>query len=122
MKPVYLKTKQGKAGTFTDGPNVWKVNSLLHHVADQDLEPFDLPLCAIHIGEKVWETGDMSVKQFVIHWRRASKADLKYPVIMDADGFIMDGWHRVAKALFLGMSTIKAVRFDETPDHDYTND
>jgi len=34
---------------------------------------------------------------------------------LDPDGFIMDGWHRVVKALVEGRQTIKAVRFETLP-------
>ena len=46
-------------------------------------------------------------------------ADLGYPIILSADGSVMDGMHRVAKAVLLGRATIEAVRFsvDPEPDH-----
>ena len=49
-------------------------------------------------------------------------ADMSYPIIMDDEGFIMDGWHRVAKALLEGRETIKAVRFENTPAPDYVKE
>ncbi len=46
-------------------------------------------------------------------------ADLAYPIILAADGVVMDGMHRVAKALRAGMTDIEAVQFntDPPPDH-----
>jgi hypothetical protein len=117
-KPVNIETDL-TGHDFTWGKRVWKITSLIQHVKDQGLEVFDLPLCGINLSTSVWETGDVSVKSFVKHWKRANETDLKYSVILDDDGFIMDGWHRVAKALFLGYSTIKAVRFDKTPICDF---
>jgi hypothetical protein len=40
-------------------------------------------------------------------------------VILSSDGRVMDGMHRVCKALLLGHDTIDAVRFlhDPEPDH-----
>jgi len=46
-------------------------------------------------------------------------ADLSYPIILAADGSVMDGRHRVAKALREGRSTIDAVQFAEDPPPDY---
>jgi hypothetical protein len=45
--------------------------------------------------------------------------DLSFPIILGADGRVMDGMHRVAKALLQGRSEIEAVRFqvDPEPDH-----
>ena len=46
-------------------------------------------------------------------------ADLAFPVILSSDGRIMDGMHRVCKALLHGHTHITAVRFaaDPPPDH-----
>jgi hypothetical protein len=41
---------------------------------------------------------------------------LSHPIILDEDGVIMDGRHRVMKALLTEQKTIKVVRFDENPD------
>ena len=45
--------------------------------------------------------------------------DLARPIILGADGRVMDGMHRVAKAILEGNATIKAVRFLKEPDPDY---
>jgi hypothetical protein len=118
-KPVNIETDFKGLGTFTDDGRVWKITSLIHHTKEQNLEVFDLPLCTINLATTVWEFNDLKVINFARHWKRASEVDLDNPVILDDEGFIMDGWHRVAKALFLGLPTIKAVRFDRTPDCDY---
>ena len=121
-KPDYKPVEISIAGdcatnTFSDGGKVWRVLSLIHHA--KDLEPFDLPLSCINLATTTWEGDTKTIKGFAGHMKRVNEADLKYPVIMDDDGFIMDGWHRVAKALVLGLATIKAVRFDKTPPCDY---
>jgi hypothetical protein len=115
-KPVNIDTDFDGLGLYIEGNKRWKVESLVF--ASKDLEPFDLPLSAIMIGTQVWEN-KMSVKQFAMHWKRCLDTDPENPVIMDDDGFIMDGWHRVARALAEGRETIKAVRFDKTPNCDY---
>ncbi|MGF1725542.1 hypothetical protein [Photobacterium nomapromontoriensis] len=48
-----------------------------------------------------------------------NKADLTYPIIMCRDGRIMDGMHRVCKALLTGASTVKVVQFSEYIKPDY---
>jgi hypothetical protein len=48
-------------------------------------------------------------------------ADLSFPVIIGADGLVMDGMHRVAKSLLLGMSTVRAVQFVEQPSPDHVS-
>jgi hypothetical protein len=52
--------------------------------------------------------------------KRVMDADLSYPVILHPDGWLMDGFHRVARALREGRDIIPAVRFTAealpTPD------
>ncbi len=51
--------------------------------------------------------------------RRIWDADLQYPVILSAEGWLMDGSHRIIKAVALGLPTIKAVRFATNPEPDH---
>lgn len=44
---------------------------------------------------------------------------VRYPVILSADGRLMDGGHRIAKAWLSGATTISAVRFTTDPEPDY---
>jgi hypothetical protein len=53
------------------------------------------------------------------HARRIMAADLAYPVVLAADGHLMDGGHRVAKAWLAGETEIAAVRFEITPVPDW---
>ena len=46
-------------------------------------------------------------------------ADLSFPVIIGADGLVMDGMHRVAKSLLLGKPTVRVVQFVEQPSLDH---
>lgn len=102
--------------TYSHNGKVWTVTNLIARA--KDLEPFDLPLAAIYLGTEVW-TPEGSPFGLAYHMRRALDVDTNYPVIMSEEGFIMDGWHRVLRALIDGKPTIKAVRFNKTPPHDY---
>ena len=102
--------------TFTDGDDVWYVTNLIERA--KELVPFDLPLAAIYSGSEVWSPVS-SAYDLAKQMRRVLDVNTDYPVILDARGFIMDGWHRVTRALVDGKATIKAVRFDKTPAPDY---
>lgn len=72
----------------------------------------DVPLGHLNI----YHTYDnLSLREMVTHMRAVHDANLQYPIIMDEDGDIMDGRHRIMKAMLTGQHTIKAVRFDENP-------
>ncbi len=102
--------------TYSSDGKVWTVTNLI--ARSKDLEPFDLPLAAIYSGSEVWAPVG-SAYGIAHHVRRALDVNTEYPIILCQQGFIMDGWHRVLRALIDGKTTIKAVRFAETPPHDY---
>ena len=102
--------------TYSSDGKVWTVTNLIARA--KDLEPFDLPLAAIYSGTEVW-TPVGSAYGIAHHVRRALDVDTSHPIIMCQQGFIMDGWHRVLRALIDRKTTIKAVRFAETPPYDY---
>ena len=102
--------------TCSSDGKVWTVTNLIARA--KDLEPFDLPLAAIYSGTEVW-TPVGSAYGIAHHVRRAVDVNTEYPIILCQQGFIMDGWHRVLRALIDGKTTIKAVRFVETPPYDY---
>lgn len=53
------------------------------------------------------------------HIRLIEAADLAFPIILSANGEVMDGRHRIAKAAVANRDTIECVQFevDPPPDH-----
>jgi ParB-like chromosome segregation protein Spo0J len=49
------------------------------------------------------------------------EVDVAYPIILGPDGRVMDGMHRIARAMLEGKSTIPAVRLERLPEPDYCN-
>ena len=82
-----------------------------------------VPLAEIReIDEPYWHgPGDPvpTCRNILEHARLIQAADLTYPVVLSADGGLMDGMHRVLKALMLGRGVIDAVRFEEDPAPDF---
>ena len=60
-----------------------------------------------------------TVRRIIEHIRLIQEVDLSYPIILGSDGRVMDGMHRIARAMLEGHSTIEAVRFEDDPDPDY---
>ena len=58
-------------------------------------------------------------RQVAMHAQRIYTADLTYPIILSAEGYLMDGGHRLAKAWLMGLTEIQAVQFVEDPAPDY---
>ena len=53
------------------------------------------------------------------HIRLMDEADLSFPIILSSSGAVMDGMHRVAKAVLRGRKVIEAVRFEHDPEPDH---
>ncbi|WP_221406887.1 hypothetical protein [Empedobacter brevis] len=51
--------------------------------------------------------------------RLVNKADLVYPIIICPDGKLVDGMHRVVKALLEGLTSIQAYHLPVLPEPDY---
>lgn len=98
---------------YRSGDNYWVVSRLIQYVKEQDYPVFDLPLAGICIEDVPWDL--TSFKDFVHHANRTIDADLNHPIILDDNGYIADGWHRVAKAIINGKKTIKAIRIQRMP-------
>ena len=60
----------------------------------------------------------ITLREMVMHMKTVQSADLNFPIILDEDGELMDGRHRIMRAMLEGRETIKAVRFDENPSPD----
>ncbi|CAB4123357.1 hypothetical protein UFOVP40_27 [uncultured Caudovirales phage] len=64
----------------------------------------------------VWHSYDkLTLRDMVMHMKAVNAADLNYPIIIDEDGELMDGRHRLMKAMLNGVDTVKVVKFEENP-------
>ncbi len=52
------------------------------------------------------------------HAKRIAEASFEHPVILSAEGYVMDGMHRICKAYLLGLKTVQAVQFSQNPEPD----
>lgn len=97
----------------------WDVDRLVHLTAHFPVRA--VPLAAIREidGPVFGEDEPPTWRAFVAHAQLMEAAELRYPVILAADGAVMDGMHRVARALRDGHPSIDAVQFSEDPPPDY---
>ncbi|MBI1326241.1 MAG: hypothetical protein GC136_01205 [Alphaproteobacteria bacterium] len=104
--------------------HVWDVNRLVEEV--KGLPIIDVPLSEIaELDESYWhEEGGWKkpiARDIALHAKLIYETDLAYPIILHADGRIMDGMHRCCKALILGHKTIKAIKFEQDPAPHFIN-
>jgi hypothetical protein len=99
----------------------WNVRHLVE--LSRDLPREWVPLSAIReLDEPYWSnegTQILTCREVVDHARLMLDSDLAFPIILSSDGRIMDGMHRVCKALFENRTEIEAVRFVHDPAPNY---
>jgi hypothetical protein len=103
-----------------DGLDAWDVDRLVE--LSRDLPITDVDVSTIGDVDAVYwfdETNTPTVRRVVEHVRLIEEVDVEYPIILGPDGRVMDGMHRIARALLERRTTIRAVRFEHIPEPDY---
>src|SRR3954453_2359364 len=91
-------------------------------VLARDLPVREVPIASIaEFDQDCWFSANSppTCKAVAEHARRIYEADLSHPIILAADGGLMDGGHRIARAWLLRRATIAAVQFPNDPTPDY---
>ncbi len=103
------------------GLDAWDVDRLIR--LSSGLPVIAVPLDEIgEVDTAYWAApgaGYPTVREIVGHLRLVLDVDPSHPVILGGDGRVMDGMHRIARALLEGRTEIPAVRFPTIPDPDY---
>jgi hypothetical protein len=99
------------------GLKAWDVDRLV--ALSRDLKPELVPVASIRELDLPYWGEPMTCRSVAEHARLITAADLTHPVILSSDGRVMDGMHRVLKALTAGESHIRAVRFFTDPEPDF---
>lgn len=92
------------------GRHSWSVARLFELA--RNLPVMDVPLNHLSV---YYTYEKLTLREMVMHMKAVNDADIDKPIILDEDGELMDGRHRLMKAMLTGAETIKAVRFDENP-------
>ena len=94
----------------------WYVTSLIEASKDKsNTIEFDLDTWSLQLSRDTWHI--QSMYDFVTHVKQMQDADMNYPILLSEDGVILDGWHRLAKAITTGQRYIKAIRFKKDPPY-----
>jgi len=114
MQTLYEEWLQ--KNTYEDGRKVWYADTLIKAAKG-------LPVKSMPINNKLLDTKiHWQLKTFFdlkSHMDRMNKAELKYPVIVGPKDHIVDGYHRLMKAIQLNKTSIKYVKLDKMPPHDF---
>ncbi|MDQ2749561.1 MAG: hypothetical protein M3Y44_08545, partial [Actinomycetota bacterium] len=94
----------------TAGFDAWDVDRLIALAAGTS--PIDVPIASIHEIDSVYwyDHGYLpTVRSVAEHARLIWQVDMSWPILLSHDGWVMDGMHRVARALLDGAATVQAV-------------
>ena len=116
--PLVISIPKLWNGTGDQWNSKWNIARLI--ALSADLPVFEATMAAIATDYTLTNSADL--RDFVAHMRKVQEADLSYPIILAPNGVIMDGRHRLTKAILEGRTTIKAVRFLEMPETEESND
>lgn len=115
--------KQYSLRRSAGGFDAWDVDRLVALAAE--LPVIDVAVDDIaELDEPYWFADSdevATVRAVVEHVRLIREVDLAHPIILGADGRVMDGMHRVAGALLEGRSMVRAVRFVDQPPPDHVD-
>ncbi len=113
--------KQYHLRQSASGLLAWDVDRLIALTADLPRREVGLDSVG-ELDEPFWFGGGSETatcRAVADHARLIARADLGYPIILGADGRVMDGMHRVAKAYLEGRAMILAVQLDADPEPDF---
>lgn len=99
----------------------WDVGRLVELA--EGLPAIEVPLTEIaELDEPYWNPpgGPLPTpRDYALHLRLVAETNLSFPIILCPDRRVMDGMHRVVKALDEGRETIRAVVLPNLPEPDY---
>ena len=97
----------------------WDVDRLVD--LSRNLPRRSIRLAGIQDLDELWcgEDERPTWRAMLEHIKLIEEADLSFPIILSSTGAVMDGRHRVAKALLQGRVEIEAVQFEEDPEPDH---
>ncbi len=103
--------------TYSDGTNEWRVADLWQAAASVPVEALALSdLSEVTCLSGWWWEPEPTFVNFVDHCRRVLDADLAYPILLGPRGEVLDGMHRIAKAMVHDVENILVQRLATMPE------
>ena len=104
------------------GLDAWDVHRLIELSRDLPITEIDVSTIS-EVDTAYWfdDRKPPTVRRIVEHLHLIADVDTSHPIILGHDGRVMDGMHRVARAMLEGRTAIPAVRFEYIPEPDYRN-
>ena len=101
---------------FCDGEYSWDAESLYDYAAECGCRKYKLPLKHVCLNNNPIECA--SIPDLAYEVRRVLMSDCDIPIIVSCCGSILDGVHRVVKALVTNREHVWAYRLPDMPEPD----
>lgn len=115
--------KQYHVRTVDGDVHAWDIHRLIR--LSKQIPPTRVRLDAIPELDQNWWYADGSAaptpRALATHMALVQQAGLSFPILLCAEGRVMDGMHRLVKAVLEHRTFVLAVRFPVTPGPDYVN-
>ncbi|MGI9503273.1 MAG: hypothetical protein ACR2RE_09485 [Geminicoccaceae bacterium] len=102
---------------------VWDIHRLVRLASAR--KPQLVSISTIRELDENWwyqgESDNPTPRSLAHHMALVEATDLSHPIILCGEGRLMDGMHRLVKALLEERETVLAVKFEKTPEPDYIN-
>lgn len=102
---------------YAHGGKRWAATTLYKAAEEQGCKQFALDLKQFDLSWMRYPS-PMRVSDFAFHLRRALLTDLTIPVLLGPMGGVMDGAHRIAMAVALGITQLPCLRLRWLPPPD----
>jgi hypothetical protein len=102
-----------ESGYSTNDEDYWSARSLYAQAELEEAKPYPFPLKHFDFSSSVWPNVER-LTDMAYHFRRALKADLSIPIIVGPLGNVLDGYHRILKAVVME-EKVMAYRLKELP-------
>lgn len=105
----------------SDGLLAWDVRRLIELSKELPVQS-QLLTSVKELNENYWYAGDgqtPTCHSIIEHMQLIDDADLTFAIILCSEGRLMDGMHRVCKAVRLGKTHIPAIQFTDDPKPDF---
>ena len=120
LHKLFERTKVNKKwknlNTYVQGRKFWYDTTLIK--ASKEFPIKSMSINSKLLDTKIYWTLNtfFDLKQ---HLKRMTDCDLKYPIILSPSGKVIDGYHRIMKVIQMNKTTIKYVKLDKMPPHDF---
>lgn len=98
---------------------IWYVSRLIELAKSMPVKEVSIEdIRAVKLNLPLLKDHGVTHLEIAYHMKVALEADMNFPIILGEHGNIMDGHHRVIKALALGIPIVKVVQFTTDPEPD----